>query len=89
MEDGNTWSRIAAPVYTNLINNRKSAQTGELRICRLSIVAGSVKGGDDLILLVEKVSKKNIKVRFYEVNDDDEVVWEAHAQFREADVHHQ
>ncbi|XP_053967178.1 nuclear factor NF-kappa-B p110 subunit [Anastrepha ludens] len=88
-DDGLTYTRIAAPVYTNPINNRKSAQTGELRICRLSIATGSVSGGDDLILLVEKVSKKNIKVRFYEFNDDDDLVWEAYGKFRESDVHHQ
>lgn len=88
-DDDITYTRIAAPVYTNPINNRKSAQTGELRICRLSIVTGSVSGGDDLILLVEKVSKKNIKVRFYEFNDDDDLVWEAYGKFRESDVHHQ
>lgn len=89
VEDDDTYTRIAAPVYTNPINNRKSAQTGELRICRLSIATGSVSGGDDLILLVEKVSKKNIKVRFYEFNDDDDLVWEAYGKFRESDVHHQ
>nr|AIN39624.1 BdRelish [Bactrocera dorsalis] len=89
VEDDDTYTRIAAPVYTNPINNRKSAQTGELRICRLSIATGSVSGGDDLILLVEKVSKKNIKVRFYEFNDDEDLVWEAYGKFRESDVHHQ
>ncbi|XP_067633641.1 nuclear factor NF-kappa-B p110 subunit-like isoform X2 [Eurosta solidaginis] len=87
--DDNTYSRIAAPVFSNPINNRKSAQTGELRICRLSIATGSVSGGDDLILLVEKVSKKNIKVRFYQFNEDEDLVWEAFGKFRESDVHHQ
>ena len=75
-------------MFSNPINNRKSAQTGDLRITRLSIATGSVGGGDDLILLVEKVSKKNIKVRFYEMVDDEQV-WEAFASFRESDVHHQ
>ncbi|XP_004518004.1 nuclear factor NF-kappa-B p110 subunit [Ceratitis capitata] len=89
IEDDETYTRIAAPVYTNPINNRKSAQTGELRICRLSIATGSVSGGDDLILLVEKVSKKNIKVRFYEMNEDEDLIWEAYGKFRESDVHHQ
>lgn len=35
------------------------------------------------------MSKKNIKVRFYEINDDEETVWEAYGKFRESDVHHQ
>uniref|UniRef100_A0A1A9WFN4 RHD domain-containing protein n=1 Tax=Glossina brevipalpis TaxID=37001 RepID=A0A1A9WFN4_9MUSC len=89
VEDNGTYVPIAAPVYSRLINNRKSAQTGDLRITRLSICTGSVLGNEDLILLVEKVSKKNIKVRFYEMNDDDGEIWEAFAQFRESDVHHQ
>ncbi|KAL7727297.1 hypothetical protein ACLKA6_016045 [Drosophila palustris] len=89
IEDNNTWTPIAAPVFSNAINNRKSAQTGELRIVRLSKPTGSVMGNDELILLVEKVSKKNIKVRFFEENDDGETVWEAYAKFRESDVHHQ
>ncbi|XP_023306641.2 nuclear factor NF-kappa-B p110 subunit [Lucilia cuprina] len=88
IEDNKSYTPIAAPVYSNPINNRKSAQTGELRITRLSIATGNVAGGDDLILLVEKVSKKNIKVRFYEMVDDEQV-WEAFATFRESDVHHQ
>ncbi|KAH8359967.1 hypothetical protein KR093_009789 [Drosophila rubida] len=89
IEENNTWTPIAAPVFSNAINNRKSAQTGELRIVRLSKPTGSVMGNDELILLVEKVSKKNIKVRFFEENDDGETVWEQYAKFRESDVHHQ
>ncbi|ALC47935.1 Rel, partial [Drosophila busckii] len=89
IESNQTWTQIAAPVYSNAINNRKSAQTGELRIVRLSKPTGGVMGNDELILLVEKVSKKNIKVRFFEENDDGETVWEAYAKFRESDVHHQ
>lgn len=80
---------LAPPAFSNPINNRKSAQTGELRIVRLSKPTGGVMGNDELILLVEKVSKKNIKVRFFEEDEDGETVWEAYAKFRESDVHHQ
>ncbi|XP_002019616.2 nuclear factor NF-kappa-B p110 subunit [Drosophila persimilis] len=89
IEDNGNWVPIAHPVFSNAINNRKSAQTGELRIVRLSKPTGSVMGNDELILLVEKVSKKNIKVRFFEEDEDGEPVWEAYAKFRESDVHHQ
>ncbi|KAH8351195.1 hypothetical protein KR084_010091, partial [Drosophila pseudotakahashii] len=89
IEDNGTWVPLAPPVYSNAINNRKSAQTGELRIVRLSKPTGGVMGNDELILLVEKVSKKNIKVRFFEEDEDGETVWEAYAKFRESDVHHQ
>lgn len=82
------WIKICEPIYSRPINNRKSALTGELKICRLSSVAGSAAGGEDIILLVEKVSKKNIQVRFFEMRDDD-LVWEAFGDFSDADVHHQ
>ncbi|XP_055856300.1 nuclear factor NF-kappa-B p110 subunit [Episyrphus balteatus] len=82
------WMKICEPIYSRPINNRKSALTGELKICRLSSVAGSAAGGEDIILLVEKVSKKNIQVRFFEMRDDD-LVWEAFGDFSDADVHHQ
>uniref|UniRef100_A0A6P4EUU2 Nuclear factor NF-kappa-B p110 subunit n=1 Tax=Drosophila rhopaloa TaxID=1041015 RepID=A0A6P4EUU2_DRORH len=89
IEDNGTWVQLAPPVYSNAINNRKSAQTGDLRIVRLSKPTGGVMGNDELILLVEKVSKKNIKVRFFEEDEDGEIVWESYAKFRESDVHHQ
>ncbi|KAH8258380.1 hypothetical protein KR038_010339, partial [Drosophila bunnanda] len=89
VEDNGSWVQLAPPVFSNPINNRKSAQTGELRIVRLSKPTGSVMGNDELILLVEKVSKKNVKVRFFEEDEDGETVWEAFAKFRESDVHHQ
>ncbi|KAH8283806.1 hypothetical protein KR054_001827, partial [Drosophila jambulina] len=89
VEDNGSWVPLAPPAFSNPINNRKSAQTGELRIVRLSKPTGGVMGNDELILLVEKVSKKNIKVRFFEEDEDGETVWEAFAKFRESDVHHQ
>ncbi|KAH8383823.1 hypothetical protein KR009_010659, partial [Drosophila setifemur] len=89
IEENGALVQLTPPVFSNPINNRKSAQTGELRIVRLSKPTGGVMGNDELILLVEKVSKKNIKVRFFEEDEDGETVWEAYAKFRESDVHHQ
>ncbi|XP_017018545.1 nuclear factor NF-kappa-B p110 subunit [Drosophila kikkawai] len=89
VEENGSWVPLAPPAFSNPINNRKSAQTGELRIVRLSKPTGGVMGNDELILLVEKVSKKNIRVRFFEEDEDGETVWEAFAKFRESDVHHQ
>lgn len=66
----------------------KSALTGEVKICRLSAAVSSAEGGDDLFLLVEKVNKKNIKVRFFQENNG-ETVWEDWGRFSETDVHHQ
>lgn len=85
---GGQFKRICEPVYSSYINNLKSALTGELKICRMSICTGSVEGNDDLILLVEKVAKNNIKVRFFEMQNGKEI-WQSFGSFTEADVHHQ
>ncbi|XP_078050325.1 nuclear factor NF-kappa-B family member relish [Augochlora pura] len=76
-------------VYSNPINNLKSALTGELKICRIDKHSGSVEGGEEIFLLVEKVGKKNIKVKLFEVNDDNYEVWSDYGRFTELDVHHQ
>lgn len=83
------WTELCQPVYTNAINNMKSALTGELKICRLSSTVGSVDGGEEVFMFVEKVCKNNIKIRFYELDDFDQEVWTDEGVFSEADVHHQ
>uniref|UniRef100_A0A2M4AE14 Putative ipt domain of the transcription factor nfkappab n=1 Tax=Anopheles triannulatus TaxID=58253 RepID=A0A2M4AE14_9DIPT len=83
------WVPLCEPVYTNAINNMKSALTGELKICRLSATVGSADGGEEVFMFVEKVCKNNIKIRFYEVDEYDREVWQENAIFSEADVHHQ
>ncbi|EZA52293.1 hypothetical protein X777_08963 [Ooceraea biroi] len=80
---------ITAPVYSNPINNLKSALTGELKICRIDKYTSSCEGGEEVFILVEKVSKKNIKIKFFELNDDDIEVWADYGRFSELDVHHQ
>lgn len=77
---------ICSPVYSNEIKNLKSALTGDLKIVRMDHCTSPVAGGKEIYLLVEKVAKKNIRVRFYEEDDD---VWNAYARFNENDVHHQ
>ncbi|XP_058053834.1 nuclear factor NF-kappa-B p110 subunit isoform X2 [Anopheles bellator] len=83
------WVPLCDPVYTNAINNMKSALTGELKICRLSSTVGSVEGGEEVFMFVEKVCKNNIKIRFYELDEYDREIWADNAIFSEADVHHQ
>ena len=48
--------------------------------------AGSVRGGDEVYLLCDKVQKDDIEVRFYE---DDENGWQAFGDFSPTDVHKQ
>lgn len=47
------------------------------------------KGQREVFILVERVTKKNIKVRFYELDDEDTVLWEDYGKFSDLDVHHQ
>ncbi|XP_055533434.1 nuclear factor NF-kappa-B p110 subunit isoform X1 [Wyeomyia smithii] len=83
------WTQLCEPVYSNPINNMKSALTGELKICRLSSTFGSVDGGEEVFMFVEKVCKNNIKIRFYELDEFDREIWQGWGSFSEADVHHQ
>ncbi|XP_055382825.1 nuclear factor NF-kappa-B p110 subunit-like isoform X2 [Condylostylus longicornis] len=80
--------QLCAPVYSTPISNMKCALTGELKITRISTCVSSAAGGDDVFLFVEKVGKKNIKVKFFEM-ENDEIVWYDYGSFLEADVHHQ
>ncbi|XP_011303709.1 nuclear factor NF-kappa-B p100 subunit isoform X2 [Fopius arisanus] len=77
------------PVYSNTINNLKSALTGELKICRIDKYTSSCGGNEEVFLLVEKVGKKNIKVKFFELDDKDNEIWCDYGKFSELDVHHQ
>jgi hypothetical protein len=76
-------------VFTNAINNLKNPSTGDLKITRVSRVSSSVLGGAEVFIFIERVKKGDIKVRFFEENEDEERVWEAFAEFSENDVHHQ
>ncbi|XP_063218198.1 nuclear factor NF-kappa-B p100 subunit isoform X2 [Bacillus rossius redtenbacheri] len=80
---------LCEPVFSSSINNMKSALTGELKICRIDRHASSCVGGDEVFILVEKVGKKNIKIKFFEVDDEDNEVWCDYGRFSELDVHHQ
>ncbi|XP_034238901.1 nuclear factor NF-kappa-B p110 subunit-like isoform X2 [Thrips palmi] len=80
---------VCQHVFSETIENSKSAETGELKICRMDRCTGTCEGGDEVYILVEKVCKKNIKVRFFEVDDQGHEVWSDYGQFSDFDVHHQ
>ena len=75
--------------FTNSINNLKNPSTGDLKICRISAFAGSVAGGDEIFIFIERVKKGDIQVRFFELDENEERVWDEMAYFSENDVHHQ
>ncbi|KAF5285153.1 hypothetical protein FQR65_LT13350 [Abscondita terminalis] len=85
----NIYFPICSPVYTHGINNLKSALTGDLKIVRMDHCTSSCRGGREIFILVEKVTKKNIKVRFFELDDEDNEIWSDYGRFSDLDVHHQ
>ncbi|XP_046382934.1 nuclear factor NF-kappa-B p110 subunit isoform X2 [Ischnura elegans] len=80
---------ICEKVVSTSIRNMKCAQTGELKICRIDKHVSCCLGGEDVFILVEKVAKKNIQIRFFELDDEDNEIWEDFGKFTELDVHHQ
>ncbi|XP_004867296.1 proto-oncogene c-Rel isoform X1 [Heterocephalus glaber] len=81
-EHGNL-TTVLPPVVSNPIYDNRAPNTAELRICRVNKNCGSVRGGDEIFLLCDKVQKDDIEVRFV-LND-----WEAKGIFSQADVHRQ
>ncbi|KAK9412210.1 proto-oncogene c-Rel [Crotalus adamanteus] len=81
-EHGNCTQPIS-PVISNPIYDNRAPNSAELRICRVNKNCGTVKGGDEIFLLCDKVQKDDIEVRFFMNN------WEAKGIFSQADVHRQ
>ncbi|XP_011601146.2 proto-oncogene c-Rel-like [Takifugu rubripes] len=78
------YSQSLRPIVTNPIYDNRAPNTAELRICRINRNSGSVKGGDEIFLLCDKVQKDDIEVRFFSTDG-----WEAKGSFSQADVHRQ
>ncbi|XP_069358194.1 nuclear factor NF-kappa-B p110 subunit [Maniola hyperantus] len=87
--DLKTDKEICPPVFSEPIHNMKSAATNDLKICRISRCYGRPQGSDDVFILVEKVNKKNIMIRFFELDERGERTWNATGTFLQSDVHHQ
>uniref|UniRef100_A0A674N9A2 REL proto-oncogene, NF-kB subunit n=1 Tax=Takifugu rubripes TaxID=31033 RepID=A0A674N9A2_TAKRU len=51
------YSQSLRPIVTNPIYDNRAPNTAELRICRINRNSGSVKGGDEIFLLCDKVQK--------------------------------
>ncbi|XP_029963151.1 proto-oncogene c-Rel-like isoform X1 [Salarias fasciatus] len=78
------YTRALNPIVSNPIYDNRAPNTAELRICRVNRNSGSVKGGDEIFLLCDKVQKDDIEVRFFSADG-----WEAKGSFSQADVHRQ
>ncbi|XP_072247572.1 proto-oncogene c-Rel [Leuresthes tenuis] len=83
-DENGHYTRALNPIVTNPIYDNRAPNTAELRICRVNRNSGSVKGGDEIFLLCDKVQKDDIEVRFFSSDG-----WEAKGSFSQADVHRQ
>ncbi|KAM9345461.1 proto-oncogene c-Rel [Symphorus nematophorus] len=83
-DESGHYTRPLNPIVTNPIYDNRAPNTAELRICRVNRNSGSVKGGDEIFLLCDKVQKDDIEVRFFSSDG-----WEAKGSFSQADVHRQ
>ncbi|VEN47308.1 unnamed protein product, partial [Callosobruchus maculatus] len=80
---------ICDPIYSQGINNLKSAETGDLKIVRLDKIVSPAKGGEEVFIFVERVKKNNIEIRFIETDDYGNTIWQGEGKFTSLDVHHQ
>uniref|UniRef100_A0A8C2UAL7 Nuclear factor kappa B subunit 2 n=1 Tax=Coturnix japonica TaxID=93934 RepID=A0A8C2UAL7_COTJA len=85
-DSSGNFSLALQPVISDPIHDSKSPGASNLKISRMDKTAGSVRGGDEVYLLCDKVQKDDIEVRFYE---DDENGWQAFGDFSPTDVHKQ
>ncbi|KAJ8673213.1 hypothetical protein QAD02_004475 [Eretmocerus hayati] len=74
------------PVVSDLIYDKKA--TFDLNICKLSHYSVPVTGGTNVMLFCEKITKDDIKIRFYEERHG-RLIWEGFGDFQPTDVHHQ
>ncbi|XP_046438641.1 nuclear factor NF-kappa-B p100 subunit-like [Daphnia pulex] len=81
--------QICPPQYSQAIHNLKSTHAGDLRIVRIDKVYSCCTGQEEIFIFVEKVNKKDIKIRFFETDENEQEIWSAFADFSELDVHHQ
>jgi len=74
---------VLPPVSSNTVYDAKAKK--ELQIMDISDISSPMEGGKKIIILCEKVTREDIKVRFY----DQEAGWEGWGVFGPNDVHKQ
>jgi len=77
------FTRVVPPVCSKPIFDAKAKK--ELQIMDMSRNTSPAEGGKKLIILCERVSRDDIKVRFFQ----DSTGWEAYGEFKPEDVHKQ
>jgi ankyrin repeat protein len=78
------------PVFSQKVYDSKAPSAATLKISRIDRPSGTVRGGDEVYLLCDKVQKNDIEVLFYEDEGyASNKSWEALGTFGPQDVHHQ
>ncbi|CAG2165771.1 unnamed protein product [Oppiella nova] len=72
------------PLVSDPIFDKKAMS--ELSIAKLSHYSAPASGGQEIILLCDRVIKDDIQIRFFEERED-AVYWEAFADFKASDIH--
>nr|QSC42434.1 relish [Riptortus pedestris]BAN21001.1 relish-like transcription factor [Riptortus pedestris] len=86
--DAHTGEKLCEAV-SRKIKNLHNPETAMLKIVNYSKTYGTCRGGDEVFVLVEKISK-DVEVRFFELKGgSSERIWEARADFGPQNVHHQ
>lgn len=60
-----------------------------LTVVELSSCVGRVDGGEKILLFCEKVDKNDIRIHFFEEDDEGQRIWEAEGVFQPLNVHKQ
>ncbi|EDW04264.1 embryonic polarity protein dorsal [Drosophila grimshawi] len=71
---------VSSPIY---------GKSNELTINRLCSCSSKLSGGDQIIMLCEKINKDDIRIRFFETNEAGVEIWEAYAEFQPTDIYKQ
>ncbi|CAG9760975.1 unnamed protein product [Ceutorhynchus assimilis] len=79
---------ICPPIFSHGIINLRSPLTGDLKIVRMNRCVSHAEGGEEIFLLVERLTSPNIRIRLFELDADNREVWEAYGTFSELDIHH-
>ena len=80
---GGVYYPLCDMVFSQAIKNLKNPTTGDLKITRMSTGSGCVLGGDEVFIFTERVIKGNIKIRFFQENEEDERIWEESINFNQ------
>lgn len=75
------------PVVSDPIFDKKGIQ--DLAISDISHTSCPVSGGTKIMLFCEKVAKDDVQVRFFEVDMQGKLLWEANGEFQPCNVHKQ